>query len=74
MIEAWQLRDEFDITLETARNKLSRDKKQGLVIKLTPDRWELTVEGYSKLEYYDKKQDSKTTQRKTTSGQLTKGS
>ena len=52
MIEVWQLRDKFGYTHESAKSKLSRLKKEGLVINMTRDRWELTEKGYKRRDYY----------------------
>lgn len=52
MIQSFELRDHFGYTESGARGRLSYLKKQGLVINMTKDRWELTVEGFAKLIYY----------------------
>ena len=54
-VEIWQLRDKFNFTEKYVSQRLWRLKKQGLVINMFHGQWELTVEGYRRLKYYDKK-------------------
>ncbi len=43
-IEVWQLCAKFHYTTWSARNKLTRLKKKGLVFNVLPGRWILTVD------------------------------
>lgn len=52
LVEVWQLRDHFGYSEMTVYNKLSRLKKQGLVINMTEGKWELTEEGFRRLRFY----------------------
>jgi hypothetical protein len=52
MVENWEIDQKYRYADGTARHKLNRLKKQGLVINLEADHWELTVDGIKRLRYY----------------------
>jgi Mn-dependent DtxR family transcriptional regulator len=56
MVENWEIALKYDFTEAYVRVKLNRLKKQGLVINLEPDHWELTVEGIRRVKRYVKGQ------------------
>jgi len=55
LIWVYELVEKFKYTDKSARERLRRLKKQGLVINMTRGCWELTEEGYRKLRYYGKR-------------------
>jgi len=55
LIWVYELVQEFGYTDRSARDRLYRLKKAGLVINMTRGCWELTEEGYRKLRYYGKR-------------------
>jgi len=60
MVENWEIDQKYDYADGTARHKLNRLKKQGLVINLEADHWELTVDGIYRLNYYARKEKTMT--------------
>jgi Mn-dependent DtxR family transcriptional regulator len=56
MVETWEVMQKYNYRDDNACEKLSRLKKQGLIINLQRGHWELTVEGYRRLNFYAKKQ------------------
>jgi Mn-dependent DtxR family transcriptional regulator len=52
VIEYWELREKFNIADRTAENKLTKLKKEGLVINVPGSRWILTVKGDRRVLYY----------------------
>ncbi len=54
-IEVWQLCAKFRFTDKSARNKLTKLKKAGLVENVMPGRWILTVAGEARVKYYSKR-------------------
>lgn len=55
LVWAYELKEKFGYSPESVAVRLSRLKKQGLVINMTKGCWELTVEGYKKLRYYGRR-------------------
>ena len=54
-ISPYELVEKFYYSENSVRTTLNRLKKAGLIINMTKDYWELTVEGYKKLRYYRKR-------------------
>ena len=54
MIESWELSEHFRLTRQSAKTTLWRLKKAGFIINMTPNRWELTEDGFAKLKYHDR--------------------
>ena len=54
-ISPYELVEKFHYSENSVRTTLNRLKKAGLIINMTKDYWELTVEGYKKLRYYRKR-------------------
>ncbi len=55
LIWVYELVEKFKYTDYSARGRLKRLKKEGLVINPTRGCWELTGEGYRRLRYYGKR-------------------
>ncbi len=53
-ISPYELVEKFHYSESSVSRTLGRLKKAGLIINMTKDYWELTVEGYRKLRYYKK--------------------
>jgi len=51
----YEIEQKFGYTYYSAKNRLRRLKKEGLVINMTRGSWELTEEGYRRLRYYKRK-------------------
>jgi len=54
-ISPYELVEKFHYSENSVRTTLNRLKKAGLIINMTKDYWELTVDGYKKLRYYRKR-------------------
>jgi len=54
-ISPYELVEKFHYSENSVSRTLGRLKKAGLIINMTKDYWELTVEGYKKLRYYRKR-------------------
>jgi len=54
LVWVYEIEQKFGYTDRSARKRLERLKKDGLVINMTRGCWELTVEGYRKLRHYRK--------------------
>ena len=54
LVWVYEIEQEFGYTIRSARDRLRRLKKAGLVINMTRGCWELTEAGYRKLSYYRK--------------------
>ncbi len=54
-IEVWQLCAKFHYTDWSARDKLTKLKKAGLVNNVIRGRWVLTVAGEARVKYYAKR-------------------
>ena len=54
-ISPYELVEKFHYSENSLPTTLYRLKKAGLIINMTKDYWELTVEGYKKLRYYRKR-------------------
>lgn len=52
LVWVYEIEQKFGYTDRSARKRLERLKKDGLVINMTRGCWELTVEGYRRLRYY----------------------
>ena len=52
LVYAYEIEENFGYSHRSVPNTLTRLKKAGLIINMTKGCWELTVEGYRKLEYY----------------------
>ena len=55
IVWVYEIEQKFGYTDYSARNRLRRLKKEGLVINMTRGSWELTEEGYRRLKYYGKR-------------------
>ena len=59
-VQSYEIADHFGLSRHYCEIMLTRLKKQGLVINMLKNRWELTEEGYRRLEYLRAKgEDSK---------------
>jgi len=54
LVWVYEIEQKFGYTDHSARDRLRRLKKEGLVINMTRGCWELTEEGYRRLRYYRK--------------------
>ena len=50
----YDIEQKFGYTYNSARNRLKRLKKEGLIINMTRGCWELTEAGFGRLRYYRK--------------------
>ena len=57
LVWAYELEEKFGYGPGSVAVRLSRLKKAGLVINMTEGCWELTEVGYSKLRYYEDKEE-----------------
>lgn len=55
MVENWEISQKYHLSMEWVRHKLANLKEEGLVINLERGHWVLTVEGYERLKFYDKR-------------------
>ncbi len=54
LVWVYEIEQKFGYTNHSARERLRRLKKEGLVINMTRGTWELTEAGYRRLRYYRK--------------------
>jgi hypothetical protein len=59
IIEPWELREKFGFSDNWCGIRLTRLKKEKLVINQISKRWILTELGHRRLEYYAEKQNNK---------------
>lgn len=52
LVYAYEIEEKFGYSHHSLSNTLTRLKKEGLVINMTRDRWELTEKGYKRRDYY----------------------
>ena len=58
--ENWEIAQNYHLSMDWVRHKLARLKKEGLVISFGRGHWVLTEEGYERLKFYDKKDNTNT--------------
>jgi hypothetical protein len=60
-VETWQVADRFNYSLVRAKFRLYALRKEGLVEnRAAKDKWNLTETGYRRLEYFERKEKTKT--------------